>query len=93
MLRDAAHAAPVVADILPALAALELAPFAARVTAPALVVWGDLDSSGSESGPTLADGLHGRRCVLPGVGHMPMLEAPYAFATALGTFLSATVPA
>jgi pimeloyl-ACP methyl ester carboxylesterase len=93
MLRDAGRGAPVVRKVLAPLAELDLAPLAAAVTAPALVLWGDLDTSGWESGPALAEALHGRRQVLPGVGHMPMLEAPYAFTTAVRTFLSATVPA
>jgi pimeloyl-ACP methyl ester carboxylesterase len=93
MLRDSAAAAHVVPGVLPALQTIDLAGLCARVDVPALVVWGDLDRGGWESGPGLAAALHGRELVLPGVGHMPMLEAPYAFATAVAEFLSATVPA
>jgi pimeloyl-ACP methyl ester carboxylesterase len=93
MLRDAGRAAPVVPHVLAPLAGLDLAALAGAVSAPALVLWGDLDASGWESGPPLAAALRGREQVLPGVGHMPMLEAPYAFTTAVGRFLSATVPA
>jgi pimeloyl-ACP methyl ester carboxylesterase len=60
---------------------------------PASVIWGDLDRSGWESGPPLAAALDAPEVVLPGVGHMPMLEAPYAFSVAIAEFLSATVPA
>jgi pimeloyl-ACP methyl ester carboxylesterase len=93
MLRDAGRAARVVPRVLGPLTGLDLASLAGAVSAPALVLWGDLDSSGWESGPRLAEALHGHREVLPGVGHMPMLEAPYAFTTAVRSFLSATVPA
>jgi pimeloyl-ACP methyl ester carboxylesterase len=93
MLHDAAASAGVVARVLPALESLDLAHLCARVHMPSLVLWGDLDRSGWESGRPLAAALHGRELVLPGVGHMPMLEAPYAVAMAVGDFLSATVPA
>ena len=89
MVRDAGRAAPVVRPVLPALAALDLAAVAGAVSAPALVLWGDLDASGWESGPPLAAALRGSSEVLPGVGHMPMLEAPYAFTVAVRRFLSA----
>ncbi len=62
-------------------------------TCPRSSLWGDLDRGGWESGPPLAAALHARELVLPGVGHMPMLEAPYAFSVAVAEFLSATVPA
>ena len=92
MLRDAARAAPVVPGVLGPLAALDLPGVARAVSAPALVLWGDLDASGWQSGPPLAAALRATEVVLPGVGHMPMLEAPYAFTTAVRAFLSATVP-
>jgi pimeloyl-ACP methyl ester carboxylesterase len=93
MLRDAGRAAPVVRKVLAPLAALDLAGMARGISAPALVLWGDHDATGWESGPPLAAALGGRQEVLPGVGHMPMLEAPYAFTVAVRDFLSATVPA
>jgi len=91
MLRDAGRAAPVVRSVLGPLATLDLAGLARDVSAPALVLWGDRDAGGWESGPPLVAALHAIEVVLPGVGHMPMLEAPYAFTTAVRTFLSATV--
>lgn len=93
MLRDSAAAAPVVTNVLPALGSLDLAGMCAGIDVPALVLWGDLDRGGWESGPPLAAALNARELVLPGVGHMPMLESPYAFWVALSEFLSATVPA
>jgi pimeloyl-ACP methyl ester carboxylesterase len=93
MVRDAARSAGVVRGVLPALASLDLAALGTRVHAPSLVLWGDLDRSGWENGPALAAALRGRELALPGVGHMPMLEAPYAFSAAIREFLSATVPA
>ena len=91
MLRDAARAAPVVSAVMPALQALDLAALCAAVRAPSLVIWGDRDRSSWENGPPLVTALGARECVLPGVGHMPMLEAPYAFAAEIDEFLSATV--
>jgi pimeloyl-ACP methyl ester carboxylesterase len=82
----------VVPGVLGPLAALDLSALAKEVSAPALVLWGDLDAGGWASGPPLAAALGATEVVLPGVGHMPMLEAPYAFTTAVRTFLSATVP-
>lgn len=93
MLRDAGRAAPVVRKVLAPLARLDVAGMARGVSVPALVLWGDLDASGWESGPPLAAALRARQEVLPGVGHMPMLEAPYAFTMIVRDFLSATVPA
>jgi pimeloyl-ACP methyl ester carboxylesterase len=93
ILRDAGRAAPVVTSVLGPLTTLDLADIAKDVSAPALVLWGDLDAGGWASGPPLAAALGATEVVLPGVGHMPMLEAPYAFTTAIRSFLSATVPA
>jgi pimeloyl-ACP methyl ester carboxylesterase len=93
MLRDSAASASAVQPALAALARLDLPGLCASVDAPALVLWGERDSGGWESGPPLAAALRASGVVLPGVGHMPMLEAPYAFAVAMREFLSATFPA
>jgi pimeloyl-ACP methyl ester carboxylesterase len=93
MLRDAAGSALAVLPALAALERLDLARLCTAVDAPALVLWGERDRSGWESGPPLAAALHAHEIVLPGVGHMPMLESPYAFAVAIREFLSATVRA
>lgn len=91
MLRAAAASAPAVRPALAALERLDLPGLCAAVDAPALVLWGERDAGGWESGPPLAVALHAAEVVLPGVGHMPMLEAPYAFGVAMREFLSATV--
>jgi 3-oxoadipate enol-lactonase len=91
MLHDAARSAPMVSAVMPALASLDLPALCAGVRAPALVIWGDRDRSSAENAPPLAAALAAPECVLPGVGHMPMLEAPYAFGAAVTDFLSATV--
>ncbi len=69
--------------VLPALAALDLPRARSSASAPALVLWGELDRSGWENGPALAEALGGEELVLPGVGHMPMIEAPYSFGVAV----------
>jgi pimeloyl-ACP methyl ester carboxylesterase len=79
LIRGAAAAAPCLADVLPELERLGLERPAAAVPCPALTVWGDCDPHGLANGPRLAAALHGEWARLPGCGHMPMLEAPYAF--------------
>ena len=86
LIRAAADAAPVVADVLVALEGLRLAESAAGLRVPALVIWGDLDVH-SDNGNGLADALSGSTHVLTGCGHMPMLEAPYSFRRALDGWL------
>jgi pimeloyl-ACP methyl ester carboxylesterase len=86
LIRGAADAAPVVAEVLPQLQGLRLAEDAAGLRIPALVIWGDLDAHAG-NGPGLADALSGRTHVLPGCGHMPTLEAPYSFRRALDGWL------
>ncbi len=84
---------PSVPAVMPALETLDLPELCAAVRAPSLVIWGDRDRSSCENGPPLVAALGARERVLPGVGHMPMLEAPYAFSAEMGDFLSATVSA
>lgn len=61
-----------------------------RIAAPAQVVWGDLDLPHlQQQGQILAQRMpHAQACVLPGVAHLPSLEAPEAFNAALRGFLS-----
>lgn len=87
MLRGAARAAPVVGAALPALEILDLASLAPRIQARTMIVWGEHDRSAWNNGPALADALGGEQVVLPGVGHMPMIEAPYSFGLAVQEFL------
>jgi pimeloyl-ACP methyl ester carboxylesterase len=93
LLRGAAKAAPIVPGVLPALASLDLPALIDRVTARSLIIWGEHDRSGWENGPALAEALAGEELVLPGVGHMPMIEAPYSFGVAVAEFVGASVPA
>ncbi len=87
LLRGAARAAPVVSSALPALETLDLESVLAGVEARSLVVWGEHDRSGWDNGPALADALGAQELVLPGVGHMPMIEAPYSFGQAVSEFI------
>jgi pimeloyl-ACP methyl ester carboxylesterase len=86
LIRGAADAAPVVAEVLEPLQRLRLVEDAAGLRIPALVIWGDLDSHAG-NGPGLADALSGQTHVLAGCGHMPTLEAPYSFRRALDGWL------
>ena len=86
MIRGAAAAAPVVAEVVDAFADLRLAEAAAPLAIPTLVVWGDLDAHAG-NGPRLAEALQARTEVLEGCGHMPMLEAPFSFRRALDGWL------
>src|SRR6478672_8646198 len=87
LIRGAADAAPCLADVLPELELLGLERAAAQVRCRSLTVWGDADRHGLANGPQLAAELQGRSAVLPDCGHMPMLEAPYAFRRLLAGWL------
>lgn len=89
LLRGAARAAAVAPAALPALESLDLEAVLPRVDVRSLVIWGEHDRSGWENGPGLADALGGEELVLPAVGHMPMIEAPYSFGNAVADFLKA----
>jgi proline iminopeptidase len=92
LLRGAARAAPIVSSALPALETLDLEGVLARVEARTLVLWGEHDRSGWDNGPGLADALGAEELVLPGVGHMPMIEAPYSFGLAVSEFIDSGRP-
>ncbi len=87
LLRGAAVASPVVSAALPALDDLDLRSIALGLDVPAMVVWGELDGQAWDNGPALADLLGAQEVVLPGVGHMPMIEAPYSFGVAVADFV------
>lgn len=89
MLRAASRAAAVVPAALPALESLDLEAMLPRVGSRSLVIWGEHDRAGWDNGPGLADALGGEEMVLPAVGHMPMIEAPYSFGRAVEEFLAA----
>lgn len=82
MLRGAVGTAAVVEDMLAPLNGLDLRSLAGRVDAPVLVCWGEKDRLGVANGPPLAEILGAQTVSIPDVGHMPMLEAPYAMAAA-----------
>jgi pimeloyl-ACP methyl ester carboxylesterase len=86
MIREAVDSSPALADYLPVLDRLDLSEVAARVDCRSLVVWGELDAH-AVNGELLATALRGAAQVIPGCGHMPMLEAPYAFRRALDGWL------
>ncbi len=87
LLRGAAAAAPALEEALPPLSGLDLRPVAARVGCRSLVIWGDRDSHAPGNGVELAAALRGETAVLPGVGHMPMIEVPYSFRVAIDPFI------
>lgn len=60
-----------------------------EITAPALVIYGDLDQSGSVSAaPFMAATLpNARLVVIEGTAHVPMMEKPEAFNRVVGEFL------
>ncbi|MGN6377982.1 MAG: alpha/beta fold hydrolase [Gaiellales bacterium] len=87
LLRGAAKAAPIVSSALPALETLDLEGLMAGLEVRTLVLWGEHDRAGWDNGPALAEALGAQELVLPGVGHMPMIEAPYSFGQAVQEFV------
>ena len=87
LIRSAAGAEPALAAIIPALTALDVTVAARAVACPSMVVWGELDRDGILNGPGLGAALRCDTRVLPRIGHMPMLEAPFAFRVALDGFV------
>lgn len=86
MLRHAAAAAPALEDYLPMLRGLDLREPSSLVGCRSLTVWGEEDVH-APNGELLAAALRGEACVLPGCGHMPTLEAPFACRRALDGWL------
>jgi pimeloyl-ACP methyl ester carboxylesterase len=82
LLRGAVGTGAVVEDLLTPLDGLDLRGLGSRVEAPALVCWGEKDWLGASNGPPLADALGADKVAIPDVGHMPMLESPYALLAA-----------
>jgi pimeloyl-ACP methyl ester carboxylesterase len=73
-------------EILDHLAGFDLRPQAETVRCPSLVIWGAHDAHAG-NGVELAAALHGRAEAMAGIGHMPMLEAPFSFRCALRGWL------
>jgi pimeloyl-ACP methyl ester carboxylesterase len=67
-------------------------PTLSRIAVPALVVVGAEDQLTPPSDAVvMQSGIRGARlAVIPGAGHLPVLEAPFAFAQALSSFFAAT---
>jgi len=82
----AVSSTPVLGEMLEHLLGCDLRGPASAVACPALVIWGQFDAH-ADNGEALAAALRGRTAVMPDVGHMPMLEAPFAFASALREWL------
>jgi pimeloyl-ACP methyl ester carboxylesterase len=63
-----------------------------RIEAPVLLVWGEHDPLVPASlAPAVTAAIpHARLLVVPGAGHVPMYEAPDAFARETLAFLDAT---
>jgi len=86
MIRHAAAAAPALQDYVPKLHGLDLRDPSALVGCRSLTVWGEEDVH-APNGDLLAAALRGEAHVLPGCGHMPTLEAPFALRRALDGWL------
>ena len=87
LIRGAAWGRPALEEMLPPLEHLDLTPVADAVSVRSAVVWGSRDVHGPGNGLELAAALRGTPIELEGVGHMPMLEAPYAFRRAIDGFV------
>jgi len=73
-------------EMLDHLIGFDLRADAESVQCPALVIWGEHDAHAG-NGAELAAAVRGSAEEMAGVGHMPMLEAPFAFRSALRGWL------
>lgn len=85
--------ARVMADLVPDLVHASVLDRAHALTMPVMVLWGDADrlvppESAIELERTLA---FGRLVLLPGCGHMPMIERPEVVSRELASFLAPTL--
>ena len=82
--------AETVAAIWGATISSDATPQAANVRCPALVLTGEHDKTcPPEQGEEMARALGSRRELLPGVGHLPMMEAPAELSARLAGWLAA----
>jgi pimeloyl-ACP methyl ester carboxylesterase len=94
MLVGGASQARQIRDSLEATLAFDLRRALPALPLPLGLVWGELDETSPLEDAELALRLRpdARLRVLPGVGHMPMLEQPAAFAEALAAVIPASRP-
>jgi pimeloyl-ACP methyl ester carboxylesterase len=60
-----------------------------HIEAPTLILWGENDLSGADLGRAIASDIPAARFqYLPGVGHLPFLEAPWQAAELISTFVN-----
>jgi pimeloyl-ACP methyl ester carboxylesterase len=92
LLRGAVGTGAMVEELLTPLDGLDLRELARRVEVPALVCWGQEDRLGVSNGPPLADALGAEKVAIPDVGHMPMIESPYALLAAFRALSRLSLP-
>ena len=75
------HGAQIIRRVLSATLAADATPWVPGVECPVLVLTGEFDtSSPPDAGRSMAGSVGGRHEILPGVGHLPMLEDAAAVA-------------
>ena len=90
---DTRRRAPFLRELFAALGPRGLEERLPQIDAPALVVWGAQDRVLDPSAaPVWADALGAELTVLPGVGHVPMMEAPDEVAELTRRFLARAAP-
>ncbi|MDX2004468.1 MAG: alpha/beta hydrolase [Meiothermus sp.] len=62
---------------------LDYTPFLPQLRVPAAVIVGELDGTSYPEAQSVADALEGDLELIPGAGHYPWIDEPYAFAEAL----------